>query len=273
MGEARARRRAHERMLAKNTRCIYCAGANLATTVEHMPPIMMFDQRQRPKGLEFSTCRECNNGTRLTDLVASLLGRVYPDAEGDPDKEELKKLLKAVSNNVPGLLEEMMADEQEQLRAQVEIPNMPPGSSILRANGPVLSRHMRTFGAKLGLALHFEAHGSFVPQEGGVQPMYLTNVNAAKGELPTQIIDLLPSPKTLQQGARDVRVQFTYSYLLTEERRHSVFYAVFRQSFAIAAITALDRHEFLMRNADRYPVTIPGDFRRDQSGDDLGGRP
>jgi hypothetical protein len=66
----------------------------------------------------------------------------------------------------------------------------------------------------------------------------------------------------LQQGKKDVRGQFSYSFVLTEERRHSVFYAVFRSSFAIAAITALNRSEFLMKNADRYPVTIPGDFRR-----------
>ena len=77
-----------------------------------------------------------------------------------------------------------------------------------------------------------------------------------------ELINLLPTPLTLQQGKKDVRGQFSYSFLATEEQRHSVFYAVFRQSFAVASVTALDRSEFLMKNADRYPVTIPGDFRR-----------
>ncbi len=262
MGEGKARRRAHERLLADHPVCIYCAGTNPASTIEHMPPIIMFNQRQRPKGLEFPTCKECNNGTRLTDLVASLLGRVYPDSESDPQKKEIKKLLSAVSNNVPGLLEEMMVDEADQIRARQDIPNMPPGSAVLRANGPILTSHMSTFGAKLGLALHFEAHGSFVPQDGGVQSLYFTNVNAARGELPMQLIDLLPPARTLRQGRKEVSDQFSYSFQLTEERRHSVFYAVFRQSFAIAAVTALDRTEFLMKHADEYPVTIPGDFRR-----------
>jgi hypothetical protein len=138
-------------------------------------------------------------------LVASLLGRVYPDAETDPEKKELKKLLTAVSNNVPGLLEEMLADEADQYRAWQEIPNMPAGSTVLRANGPILADHMRTFGAKLGLAFHFEVHRSFVPQASGVQPMFFTNVSAAKGELPIEIINLLPPPLTLQQGRKDVR--------------------------------------------------------------------
>ena len=212
--------------------------------------------------MEFPTCEECNHGTRLTDLVASLLGRLYPDFETDAGRDELKKLLVAVGNNVPGLLEEMLVNELEQNQARQNIPNMPLGSTVLRANGPILIRHMNIFGAKFGLALHFETHGTCIPQEGGVQPMYFTNVNAARGELPMEIINLLPSPLTLQQGKKDVRGQFSYSFLLTQERRHSVFYAVFRQSFAIAAVTSRDRSEFLMKNADKYPVTIPGDFRR-----------
>ncbi len=93
--------------------------------------------------------------------------------------------------------------------------------------------------------------------------MYFTNVNAAKGELPMEIINMLPPSRTLQQGTKNVRGQFSYSSLTTEEGRHSVFYAVFRQSFAVAAVTAFDRNEFLMKNADRFPVTIPGDFKKD----------
>jgi hypothetical protein len=265
VGEARASRRAHATLLAKHPSCIYCAGANPATTVEHMPPIMMFDQRQRPKGLEFPTCEGCNRGTRLSDLVASLFCRVYPDSKNDPHKKELKKLLKAVSNNVPGLLQEMVLDEAGHEQARLDNPNAPPGSGFLRANGPMLTKHMTTFGAKLGLAFHFEAHGTFVPQEGGVQPMYFTNVSALRGELPMQLINFLLPTMTLRQGRRHVLDQFSYSYQVTEERRHSVFYAVFRQSFAVAAVTALERSEFLMKNADKYPVIVPGDFRRGAS--------
>jgi hypothetical protein len=168
-------------MLADHPFCIYCAGAHRATTVEHMPPIMMFDGRQRPKGLEFPACEGCNGGTKDTDLVASLLGRVYPNVESDSGQSELKKLLSAVSNNMPELLVEMKPDNADHSRALESIPNMPPGSTVLRANGPILTVHMKRFGAKLGFALHFEVHSSFVPREGGVQPMYFTNVNAAKG--------------------------------------------------------------------------------------------
>jgi hypothetical protein len=259
MGEAKIKRRAHAAILALHPWCIYCGGKNAAQTIEHMPPIAMFDGRQRPKGLEFPTCRDCNHGTRLSDLVASLLSRVYPDARRP---EELKGLLGGVANNVPGLIDEMLdVGVAEGVAALRQIPSPPTGTTVLRANGPILMRFMRVFGAKLGFALHYEAHELPVPPGGGVQPMFFTNVNAARGELPDEIIKLLPTPRTLRQGVREVSDQFQYSWRLTEEKRHSVFYAVFRSSFAIAAITALDRTEFLERNADKYPVTIPGAFR------------
>jgi hypothetical protein len=261
MGEAKARRRAHAAILEKFPWCIYCGGANLADTIEHMPPIQMFYQRQRPKGLEFPACKKCNHGTRHSDLVASLMGRIYPDAGTDSAKEEIKKILSAVGNNVPGLLQEMQIGRGGQKIARSQIPNMPPGAAVLRANGPILERHMRIFGAKLGFALHYEAHRTPVPLEGGVQPMYFTNVNAARGELPMEIIELLPTAKTLQQGKKNVSAQFNYSWRVTEEGRHTVFYAVFNQAFAVAAVTALDRTEFLSRNEERFPLVVPGEFK------------
>jgi hypothetical protein len=87
-----------------------------------MPPIMMFDGRQRPKGLEFPICLECNNGTSQSDQVASLLGRVYPDSGSEQQQYEIKKLLRGVSNSVPGLLEEMQIGRAGQKFAQRDIP-------------------------------------------------------------------------------------------------------------------------------------------------------
>jgi hypothetical protein len=257
MGEAKIKRRAHAAILAAHPWCIYCGGIHPADTIEHMPPIAMFDGKQRPKGLEFPTCRDCNNGTRLSDMAASVLGRAYPDA-GTPD--ELRRLLSGVANNIPGLLEEMQVGRAGQKFFHRDTPSVPAGAAVLRVNGPIVKKHIGIFGAKLGLALHYEAHGLPVPPSGGVQPMFFTNVNDLRGEIPTEVVELLPPPRTLKQGKREVSAQFRYSWGLTEEGRHSFFFAVFRYSFAIAAVTAVDRSEFLERNADKYPITIPGAF-------------
>ena len=75
MGEAKQKLRAHAAMLV-NAGCIYCVGENAATTIEHMPPISIFEGRQRPKGLEFPSCQACNNNTGHADLVAAMLARL-----------------------------------------------------------------------------------------------------------------------------------------------------------------------------------------------------
>ena len=57
MSEAKVKRRAHAAILKAHPWCIYCGGIYPANTIEHMPPIAMFDGKKRPKGLEISHMR------------------------------------------------------------------------------------------------------------------------------------------------------------------------------------------------------------------------
>jgi hypothetical protein len=75
---------------------------------------------------------------------------------------------------------------------------------------------MTTFGAKLGLALHFEAHEAFVPQEGGAADV-LHERKRSERRASMELINLLPSAHTLRQGRKDVSEQFSYSFRLTED--------------------------------------------------------
>ncbi|MGY4355354.1 hypothetical protein ACVW0J_001847 [Bradyrhizobium sp. i1.7.7] len=127
----------------------------------------------------------------------------------------------------------------------------------LRANGPILTRHILTFAAKLGFALYFEMTGRAVPLAGGVQVMWFSNVQALKGEIPAELTSLLPQPLTLRQGRKSVGDQFQYSYAAGEQD-HMLFFASFRTSFAVAGIAAADRSLFLAKTADRFPVYLPG---------------
>jgi hypothetical protein len=257
MGEASQRRKSKRALLKGNPFCIFCGGTEPATTIEHCPPRMMFRGKQRPHELVFSSCEACNSGTRRSDLVASLLGRVYPDGT-DMDTADLRKVLQAVKNNVPGLLQEMMLSNAEQAAAKAKVP---AASWALRANGPILTSHILTFGAKLGLALHFELHKRPVPISGGVLPIWFSNAQAVRGEIPTNLLAMLPAPRTMTQGRKNVRDQFQYSWATTDESHHTLLYAVFRQSFAIAATTADDRTKFLGKYKDHSPVFAPGEVR------------
>jgi hypothetical protein len=167
----------------------------------------------------------------------------------------LRKVLEAVKNNVPGLLQEMMLSNAEQAAAKI-----PAGAWALRADGPILTSHILTFGAKLGLALHFELHKRPVPISGGVLPIWFSNAQAFRGEIPANLLEMLPTPRTMTQGKQHVGDQFQYSWITTDERHYTLLYAVFRQSFAIAATTADDRTEFLDAWKGRHRVFAPGEI-------------
>ena len=129
----------------------------------------------------------------------------------------------------------------------------------MRANGPLLTHHIQTFAAKFGFALHYEVNGAPVPAAGGVQVMWFSNVQALNDQVPQMLVDVLPSPSTLQQGAKSAGEQFKYSYT-TAERDHLLYLASFNKSFAVAGITAMDRTLYLEKRSDRFPVFKPGDF-------------
>ena len=167
-----------------------------------------------------------------------------------------------MNNNVPGLLEEMHIGPAGQKLALKTLP-VPQGGGVARANGPLVTKHMLVFGAKLGFALHYETLGNPVPPAGGVQPRWFSNSQAATGEIPKSLLALLPrTMHTLKQGSREVSEQFQYVWALTPERQHTLFYAVFHQSFAIAVVTAMDRTAFIQKYSDKFPVVKPGAFRK-----------
>jgi hypothetical protein len=258
MGQAKLKRQAHTAILANHSGCIYCAGLNAATTIEHMPPISAFEGRQRPKGFEFPACGQCNNGTSHSDLVAAMLARIWPDADSEIQKKDVKKLLSAVANNIPQLLHEMNVGRAGEKIARKR-HNLPTDAHPMRANGPLLTHHIHTFAAKFGFALHYEVCGAPVPATGGVQVMWFSNVQTSYNHIPQMLVDILPSPLTLQQGTKSAGDQFKYSYT-TAEGDHLVYLASFNKSFAVAGITALDRTLYLEKRSDRLPVFKPGDF-------------
>jgi hypothetical protein len=252
MAEAARRKRSHQALLKEKPFCVFCGGVKVATTIEHCPPRMMFRGKQRPNDLVFPCCNRCNSQTRQSDQVASLVARFYPST--DVDEADVQKLFKAVANNVPGLLQEMHLSDAEQ-EVGLEGLSVPSGAGALRADGPILSSYMLTFAAKLGLALRFELHQEPVPISGGVFPLWYSNVQAAKGKIPAELLATLPAPRTMRQGTKHVADQFQYSWTTTEEREHTLLYAVFRQSFAVAAFTANDRTWLL----DRIAALAPND--------------
>jgi hypothetical protein len=94
---------------------------------------------------------------------------------------------------------------------------------------------------------------------GGALVMWFSNLQAMRGQIPSSLFDMLPSPSTLQQGTKSVGDQFRYSYA-TGERNHMLYFATFNNGFAVGGVTALDRSLLLQSQKDRFPIFSPGDF-------------
>ncbi len=221
----------------------------------------MFRARRRPKGLEFPSCHRCNEGTRLSDLAAAMIGRSFPDAETEFEKAEMKGLLTAVSNNIPGLLQEMHIGTAGQKIAKNRLAVRINGG-FLRANGPLVSSHMQAFSAKIGFALYFELTKRIIPMEGGVAVRWFSNYERLEGTFPHTVFDYLLPPNTLKQGKFEVSDQFGYQWRMAEENQMGMFFAYFRQSFAVLAFVALDKS--LLEVETKHPIRIfvPGDLRK-----------
>lgn len=265
MGEGRARKRSHEALLRENPYCIYCGGLTPATTVEHMPPRIMFWRKHRPKGLEFPACADCNNGSSHADLVAAMLSRVYPDAQSPGHSDEAKRLIQAVSNNIPGLLQEMYVDEAGQKAHKRNLPHGFDGG-LLRVGGPIMTAHMQAFALKLGLALHFSVTKYIIPSQGGVAARWFSNYEKFTGVFPDSIFDHLHPSQTLKQGKFEVSDQFEYSFRIAADQSFGMYFAAFRASFAVVAFCAVDR-KVLEVGIDHLRVYSPQDVARMLAGD------
>jgi hypothetical protein len=220
----------------------------------------MFRKRQRPKGLEFASCRSCNEGTGRADLVASLISRLAPDARDDDEKLELEKLLEGVKNNVPGLLDEMCLADETETAARVRLPRY-SDSLFLKANGPLVHAHMQTFSTKLGFALYYELTGHVVPPGGGVAARWFSNVDGLEGTFPDSVFDFLLPPQTLKQGKLEVSDQFRYQWRLAEGDRMALFFASFRASFAVLAFVTTDIRLLDVETKHPIPIVSPRNIR------------
>jgi hypothetical protein len=226
-----------KRFKAAQPFCVYCGGTTEGNTVDHMPSRALFDGRHRPKGLEFLACEACNSGTRNSESIVALVSRVYPDTEDDDLRKELARILRGVEANNPGLLRSMRASFRQE-----KVVRKASGGKLhaLNMDQPQIHAAVRQFGAKLGLALHYELTTRIVPATGGVAVFWFSNYDAVKGRLPGNLIELCGDPRTLAQGRFSVGGQFTYASKATDDKTVSAHFATFRLSFSMVMFVAED---------------------------------
>lgn len=107
MGEAKQRQRRLERLLSECPNCVFCGGAAPADSVDHVPPIGLFRQRYRPRGLEFPACTPCNRNTSKFEVIANAFGRIQFAEVDEIEQEEFAAFLGDAEANNPGFLAEI----------------------------------------------------------------------------------------------------------------------------------------------------------------------
>jgi hypothetical protein len=251
MGEARIKNRKGSEVVARETRCIYCAGPS--ETREHMPPISMFRSRHRPAAMEFGACAACNNGTRGADVTAAVIARLHPDhGEQSWQNEEIKGLVRSLDADAPGVREELSHPGGREERW---IPR--PQSGLLQraiyvhAQGPRLKAYLQIFAAKLAMALFRQHTGSALALDGTTWCQFHLNAGTTQEYL-DGLVTKLPGYETLRQGSAHVGDQFRYRFN-TDERTVVAAVSQFHRGLWITTFASTDpqiiglfaKHEFL----------------------------
>jgi hypothetical protein len=257
MGEGKRRHTLTQRLLAAQPFCIYCGGETKATTADHLPPIRMFERRQRPKGLEFSSCPDCNHGSSRDEQVAALLARIYPDPRNDELYREVQRMMKEVKNNHPGLLEEMLAEQPQWETFLSHSALLPPDVGPLKI-GPLLDGAINRFAAKFCCAMHYKATGRIVPATGVIASEWHTNFQARIGDIPVNLLKALGPMETLRQGTKEVSNQFEYSHVASTSGARSAHYARFGESFAVFGVVFEEADELALPEDTRASRYQPG---------------
>lgn len=206
---SQTRRLTQKELVEREPRCIYCEAK--PNSLEHMPPIWIFEARQRPKGMEFATCDDCNNGTRASDLATGFMARLrmfHSDTE-DPLFKEARARIDSLDQLLPGFREEVF-DRSTQQNLRIVRGGQIHELTRIEAKGPLLASALTTFGAKLGMALYRELVGEALPMHGAVfvQPYLNGGLSQAQAD---SLMSILPNRATLRQGRKEVSGQFAYA--------------------------------------------------------------
>ena len=247
MGQARQKRTRLQRKQAEQPWCVYCGGTTQGTSVDHMPPKSVFDNKYRLDGLLFLACEACHKATRQLDQVAGFLCRVYPDPVSPLAKAEVPKIIRGIRNNTPDVWAELIPSRR--LLAHATQAGKAWGERDAGALNIGDKTHalMLRFAARSVFALHYHRCGQIVPPEGAAYVRWHTNESLLDGSYPADFADVLPLPQSLKQGNLSQDDQFTYASAALPDVRVSAHQLTFRLSFAIQAWVFIDVAKWMPR--------------------------
>ena len=209
MGEAKIRHLSFKQMRELEPRCIYCASTD-TSSIEHMPPRLLWDSEPRPRGHEFVSCQNCNRATSAADSVAGMMA--YIRSDGGITESEFKKIqniMKSVNERVPGLGERLL-DNSEKVLVQSLSGLLRPAYRV-QLDDDVANEVLGVFAAKVGMSLYRQHIGKALPLEGAVMTSWFGNIGISMSEA-NAMLEKLPLRGELKHGMNNARGKFDYRY-------------------------------------------------------------
>ncbi len=209
LGEKKQKEIRHKSLLDNAERCVYCSSTG-PFTLEHMPPIGMFKDRDRPKGWEFPSCERCNNGTTGVDAVAQMFAMIEPFNENAWKVKKFSKLLSSVRNTAPSVSKEL-APPHARKDTMLRVNGLLRPAIELSANGPEVRRHLHLFSEKVAMAAFSKLCGRPIEMSGVLFTEWYLNKGMPM-EMYHACLSMMPLFGQLEQGRKVSHGQFSLNY-------------------------------------------------------------
>jgi hypothetical protein len=170
LGQAKYKK---EQFLKSHSKCCFCGGNELATTIDHVPSRACFYGRAYPEGFEFPACDKCNGSSSLDEQAFAFMCHLSDRNPDNYDKKQTSKLIDGIRNNQPHLIPKMLQSANEKRRALKQLGQLRPSgwplervpmAQISRDFDPILKRVT----AKIALALYYRHKGKAAPHSHGL---------------------------------------------------------------------------------------------------------
>lgn len=237
--------------------CIFCAGARVSDTVEHIPPRVFFLKKERPRGYEFPACESCNNGSSQQDQVAAMFASISGSAmQSEVYDQQTHSLMRGVANNAPEVIHYVATENSSEVRVDGQPLFFVPVDRRL------FHYWLNPWAAKQAIGLWSEHTKKTLGAEDRILVQWITNASLIEEGLPIGVVDALGGLGLFRSGRRDFSNQFAYRYGISETREYGAFLMIFHSSCAVlTSIVSLQTMKDLTRQfgfGEQFRVTSYG---------------
>jgi hypothetical protein len=209
-----------------------------------MPPLSLFDNSHRPKGLEMPACSECNRATSIADLTVAIISRWGYDA-AQRDLADHERLVQQLVRQAPELRDEWVVWPEDQIKVKQHLLNhgvpTPLRAGVAKI-GPLTMRQLNLFAHKAVLALYFEHFKQPLGVKGGVCAYWKSKEDFARNGIPEPLLKILPRYGTLVQGKWNESKTFEYRHDINPDQGLFGCFVRLRGRFFIGGFAVADLH-------------------------------